>query len=50
MVSNGLESSERQRVYDNILQAIGKTPLVRLGRVGRDLPCPLYAKVESFNT
>jgi cystathionine beta-synthase len=49
MVSHGLESSEQRRVYDNILQAIGKTPLVRLSRVGRDLPCPLYAKVESFN-
>jgi cystathionine beta-synthase len=49
MITNGLKSSEKQRVYDNILQAIGKTPLVRLSRVGRDLPCPLYAKVESFN-
>jgi len=49
MISNGLETSEKLRVYDNILQAIGKTPLVRLSRVGRGLPCLLYAKVESFN-
>ena len=49
MISNGLETSEQLRVYDNILQAIGKTPLVRLSRVGRGLPCLLYAKVESFN-
>jgi len=31
------------------LQTIGKTPLVRLRRLGSDLPCPLYAKVEFFN-
>ncbi len=37
------------RVYDNILQTIGKTPLVRLNNIGIDLACPLYAKVEFFN-
>ncbi len=37
------------RVYDNILQTIGNTPLVRLNRVVSDLPCKVYAKVESFN-
>ncbi|MFO8035206.1 MAG: cystathionine beta-synthase [Anaerolineales bacterium] len=41
--------TEQLRVYDNILQTIGKTPLVRLNRIGKDLPCPLYAKVEFFN-
>ncbi len=44
-----LASSNALRVFDDILQAIGRTPLVRLQRVGRDLPCPLYAKVESLN-
>ncbi|MBM3318085.1 MAG: pyridoxal-phosphate dependent enzyme [Candidatus Eisenbacteria bacterium] len=34
---------------DSVLQAIGRTPLVRLRRLGRDLPCPLYGKVEFFN-
>jgi cystathionine beta-synthase len=38
-----------QQVYDNILQTIGNTPLVRLHRVVADLPCPVYAKVETFN-
>lgn len=38
-----------QRVYDNILQTIGNTPLVRLHRVVADLPCKVYAKVETFN-
>jgi len=41
--------SDAARVYDDILQTIGKTPLVRLARLGRDLPCALYAKVEFFN-
>ncbi len=44
-----LTISETLRVYDDVLQTIGKTPLVRLKRLGRDLPCPLYAKVEFFN-
>ena len=37
------------RVYDDILQTIGKTPLVRLKHLAKDLPCPVYAKVEYFN-
>ncbi|HWQ84233.1 MAG TPA: cystathionine beta-synthase, partial [Anaerolineales bacterium] len=28
---------------------VGNTPLVHLNRLGRDLACALYAKVESFN-
>jgi cystathionine beta-synthase len=37
------------RVYDNILETIGNTPLIKLHRVVADLPCDVYAKVESFN-
>ena len=44
-----LPVSGSTRVYDNIVDTIGNTPLVRLGRIGRNLPCALYAKVESFN-
>ena len=44
-----LPPSESLRVYDDILQTIGKTPLVRLKQLGRGLPCPIYAKVEFFN-
>ncbi len=36
-------------IFDHILQTIGNTPLVRLNRVTSDLPCPVLAKVESFN-
>ncbi len=46
---SGLPVSDELRVYDNILQTIGKTPLVRLHRVTRGLPCPVYAKIEFFN-
>jgi cystathionine beta-synthase len=44
-----LNSSDDLRVYDNILEAIGKTPLVRLNRVGRSAFCPIYAKLEFLN-
>lgn len=37
------------RVYDNILQTIGNTPLIKLHRVVSGLPCAVYAKVETFN-
>ena len=45
----GLPVSSEKRVYDNVLGAMGNTPLVRLKRIGRDLPCPLYAKLELMN-
>ncbi len=35
-------------LYENILETIGKTPLVRLAKLC-NLPTELYAKVESFN-
>src|SRR5688500_15981573 len=44
-----LPVSSEKRVYDNVLGAMGNTPLVRLKRIGRDLPCPLYAKLELMN-
>jgi cystathionine beta-synthase len=46
---SGLPVSQEKRVFDSILGAIGDTPLVRLGRIGRDLPVPLYAKLEFMN-
>lgn len=41
--------SDKTRVYDNLLGAIGHTPLVRLGRIAHELPCPLYVKLEFMN-
>ena len=37
------------QVYDNILQTIGNTPLVRLHQVVKDIPAEIYVKIESFN-
>jgi cystathionine beta-synthase len=37
------------RVYDDILGAIGNTPLVRLNRITSDVPATVYAKIETFN-
>jgi len=36
-------------IYDNILQTVGDTPVVRLNRIGADLPCELYGKCEFMN-
>ncbi|MDX2200356.1 MAG: cystathionine beta-synthase [Phycisphaerae bacterium] len=36
-------------VFNSALETIGKTPLIRLGRIGDGLPCPIYGKVEFFN-
>ncbi len=35
--------------YNNILETIGKTPLVRLNRIAAGLKCQLWAKCEFFN-
>jgi cysteine synthase A len=36
-------------VFNSIIEVIGKTPTVRLNRVGMELPCELYAKCEFLN-
>ncbi|HEY3280139.1 MAG TPA: pyridoxal-phosphate dependent enzyme [Gemmatimonadales bacterium] len=35
--------------YDNVLETIGWTPLIRLHRVTRGIRTPVYAKAEFFN-
>src|SRR5688500_16704214 len=37
------------KVCKNILETIGNTPLVKLNKIVKDLPCEVYAKVETFN-
>ncbi len=37
------------QIYNNILETIGDTPLVRLNSVVGNLPCTILAKVEFFN-
>jgi len=42
--------NERNRLpYDNVLETIGWTPLIRLNQVTRGLRTPVYAKAEFFN-
>ena len=36
-------------IADSLLDLIGDTPLVRLDRIGRDLPCQLLGKLELLN-
>lgn len=37
------------RIADNITELVGKTPLVRLRKIGRGLPGEIVAKLEFFN-
>lgn len=41
--------STDQMVYKNILETIGKTPLVRLNKIASDVKGEVYVKLESFN-
>ncbi len=36
-------------IADSVLDLIGNTPMVKLGRIGASLPCPLVAKLETTN-
>ncbi len=36
-------------VYNNILDLIGNTPMVRLNEVTKEIPATVYAKLESYN-
>ena len=37
------------RIYENLADTFGNTPLVKLPRMARDLPATLLVKMESFN-
>ena len=43
-----LQARHRQ-AYDNVLQTIGWTPLIRLSRVTRGIRTPVFAKADFFN-
>jgi cystathionine beta-synthase len=36
-------------IKNNILETIGNTPLIRLNKITKELPCPVLAKVDYFN-
>jgi cysteine synthase A len=37
------------RIYNNIIETIGRTPLVKFNRITRDIEPNIYGKVEAFN-
>jgi cystathionine beta-synthase len=43
------DAMKRPLIFDNALEAIGKTPLIRLHRVIDSARCSVLAKVEYFN-
>ena len=38
------------KILDNILKAIGNTPIVKLNRIGSELSCNMLVKCEFFNS
>ncbi|MGV3709039.1 MAG: pyridoxal-phosphate dependent enzyme [Gemmatimonas sp.] len=49
---NSIDAGQQPRhreAYDNVLQTIGWTPLIRLSRVTRGIRTPVFAKADFFN-
>ncbi len=38
-----------KKIYDNILETIGNTPMIKLNKIAEDIPATVLAKVEYFN-
>merc|ERR1719265_180459 len=43
------DSLTAPKTMNTILEAIGRTPMVRINRIAKDLDCEVYAKCEFFN-
>jgi cystathionine beta-synthase len=41
--------NRQKRVFDNVLQAIGDTPLIRINRIAKEIRGTVYAKIETTN-
>ena len=41
--------SNNIKAYDNVLELIGETPLIKLSETVKDFPGNYYAKAEAFN-
>ena len=37
------------RIYNNIIELIGNTPIMKLNKISKDLPGNIYAKLEMYN-
>jgi cystathionine beta-synthase len=44
-----MKNERNRQPYDNVLDTIGWTPLIRLNQVTRGIRTPVYAKAEFFN-
>lgn len=44
-----MEHKGHAMLFSSIVETIGRTPLVKLQRIGSHLPCNLYGKCEYFN-
>ena len=44
-----MQRQHRPKIADNIVQTIGNTPLVRLGKLAADVPAQILLKLEFFN-
>ncbi len=38
-----------KKIYDNILETIGHTPMIKMNKIAQDIPGTVLAKVEYFN-
>ena len=38
------------KILNNILDAVGNTPIVKLNKIGSNIPCNLFVKCEFFNS
>src|SRR3954452_8673326 len=45
----GLQRRAEIQAADSLLDLVGRTPLLRLGRIGRELECTLLGKLEMLN-
>ena len=48
-MENATGFTSRGRIYDDITQTIGNTPLIRLRKVAAGCHANVVAKLESFN-
>ncbi|HEU4631357.1 MAG TPA: pyridoxal-phosphate dependent enzyme [Gemmatimonadaceae bacterium] len=48
-MSSPTSQPRHRRPYDDVIQTIGWTPLIRLNRVTRGIVTPVYGKAEFFN-
>lgn len=44
-----MQQTATMNIKNNILETIGNTPLIKLNKITKDLPCMVLAKVDYFN-